>query len=82
VYNVTHFEYSRNVNHHTRCVITCVGADCGRSRGTKIKTYVNDSVLSSLKMEGIRFFFLNSISIYFTKCVYGSCLGLVAPVCM
>jgi hypothetical protein len=39
VYNVTHFEYSRNVNHHMRYVITCVGADCGRSRGTKIKTY-------------------------------------------
>jgi hypothetical protein len=39
VYNVTHIEYSRNVNHHTRCVITCVGADCGRSRGKKIKTY-------------------------------------------
>jgi hypothetical protein len=39
VYNVKHFEYSRNVNHHTRCVITCVGADCGRSRGSKIKTH-------------------------------------------
>jgi hypothetical protein len=25
MYNFTHFKYSRNVNHRTRCVITCVG---------------------------------------------------------
>jgi hypothetical protein len=34
-YHVTRFEASRNVILHTRYVNTCVGAGCGRSRGTK-----------------------------------------------
>jgi hypothetical protein len=37
VYHVTHFEASRNVILHTRYVSTCVGAGCGRGRGTKKK---------------------------------------------
>jgi hypothetical protein len=36
---VTHFEASRNVILHTRYVSTCVGAGCGRGRGTKKKSY-------------------------------------------
>jgi hypothetical protein len=35
-YHVTRFEASRNVILHTRYVSTCVGAVCGRGRGTKI----------------------------------------------
>jgi hypothetical protein len=37
-YHVTRFEASRKVILHTRYVSTCVGADGGRGRGTKIKT--------------------------------------------
>jgi hypothetical protein len=33
-YHVTRFEASRNVILHTRYVSTCVGAGCGRVRGT------------------------------------------------
>jgi hypothetical protein len=36
-YHVTQFEASRNIL-HTRYVSTCVGAGCGRGRGTKIQT--------------------------------------------
>jgi hypothetical protein len=39
VYHVSHFEASRNVILHTRYVSTCVGAGCGRGRGTKNKSY-------------------------------------------
>jgi hypothetical protein len=39
VYHVSHFEVSRNVILHTRYVSTCVGAGCGRGRGTKNKSY-------------------------------------------
>jgi hypothetical protein len=35
-YHVTRFEASQNVILHTRYVSTCVGAVCGRGRGTKI----------------------------------------------
>jgi hypothetical protein len=35
MYHVTRFEASRNVILHTRYVSTCVGAGCGRGRGTK-----------------------------------------------
>jgi hypothetical protein len=35
-YHVTRFEASRNVILHTRYVSTCVGAVCGKGRGTKI----------------------------------------------
>jgi hypothetical protein len=36
-YHVTRFEASRNVILHTRYVSTCVGAGCGRGRGTKVQ---------------------------------------------
>jgi hypothetical protein len=39
VYYVTHFEASGNVILHTRYVSTCVGAGCGRGRGTMNKSY-------------------------------------------
>jgi hypothetical protein len=39
VYHVSHFEASRNFILHTRYVSTCVGAGCGRGRGTKNKNY-------------------------------------------
>jgi hypothetical protein len=34
-YHVTRFKVSRNVILHTRYISTCVGAGCGRGRGTK-----------------------------------------------
>jgi hypothetical protein len=40
-YHMTRFEASRKVILHTRYVSTCVGAGCGRGRGTKIKTKAN-----------------------------------------
>jgi hypothetical protein len=45
VYHVSHFEASRNVILHTRNVSTCVGAGCGRGRGTKNKSYPRWSML-------------------------------------
>jgi hypothetical protein len=39
VYHVSHFEASRNVILHTCYVSTCVGAGCGKGRGTKNKSY-------------------------------------------
>jgi hypothetical protein len=40
-YHVTRFEASLNAILHTCYVSICVGAICGRGRGTKIKTKAN-----------------------------------------
>jgi hypothetical protein len=68
VYNVTHFEYSRNVNHHTRCVITCVWERIVGGVGEQRLRHRNGSVLSSLKMEGIRFFYDSELNRASIKC--------------